>query len=77
MNDKYLVIGNCKYCNKELSREYSINVLKGLEKLSDGYQLNFKCDCEEYSRGFTGNVYKKSVQIKQLIRENKLNKILR
>lgn len=39
---KYLVTGNCKYCNKELSREYSVNILKGLEKLSDNYQLKFK-----------------------------------
>ena len=74
--DKYLVTGNCKYCNSELSREYSVNILKGLEKLSDNYQLKFKCDCEQYSKGCTGNVYKKSVHIKQLIREDKLNQIL-
>jgi len=75
--DMYLVTGNCKYCDKELSREYSINILKGLDKLSDNYQLNFKCDCEQYSKGLTGNVYKKDVQIKHLIRDDKLNKILK
>lgn len=71
--DKYLATGTC-ICGRKVSREYTSNVLRGLESLSDDYKLKMKCVCNE--SGMSGNVPKSTVHIRQLLREDKLNKIL-
>ena len=66
--------GICKECGSKVEREYSINVVKGLELCSDDYKLHMPCDCEGDKYG--GNVLKRDVRITEILRDNKIKQIL-
>lgn len=67
------VRGTCD-CGKRVSRYYELSILKGLIGLSDNYSLKMECSCDKNHPG--GNVKKETTNLKELLREDKIIKIL-
>lgn len=73
-NILYTLNGICD-CGERVERQYSENIIKGLQLCSDDYRLNMKCTCD-YSKVSGGNVKRHTVFFKKNLREEKIKKLL-